>query len=151
VALLLPGLLQELIDLGRWPTSADEMKSQNLTPWVSDERLRALAPSEAGLHLYRPPFQTVAELVRRGDPFWDLPRSDPAGLDRERALVIGDFGFGSDSPIVLDYRDHADQPSVRYLRWITDWDAPDSTTFGTQNRWEILTSSFDEFAERLGL
>jgi len=42
-----------------------------------------------------------------------------------KAVDIGDFGIGSDSPILLDYRDNEKDPSVIYLDYsnapITHW------------------------------
>jgi hypothetical protein len=50
------------------------------------------------------------------DRFWSLQVSAPDSIDHAKAVCIGDFGLGSDSPIVLDYRENRDAPVVRYLR-----------------------------------
>lgn len=51
-----------------------------------------------------------------------------------------DFGFGSDSPIVLDYARDPSTPPVLRLRWGSQ---------GNGNEWVVSASDFDEFAEIL--
>lgn len=62
-------------------------------------------------------------------------------IDPELALVIGDFGLGSDSPIILDFR-QAQNPPVLRLQW---------GPRGQGNRWVQGAPDFDEFASMLGL
>jgi len=62
--------------------------------------------------------------------------------DPERALLIGDFGLGSDSPIILDYARNPSRPPVLRLRW-----GPQ----GQGNEWVQGACDFEEFAEVLGL
>jgi hypothetical protein len=62
-------------------------------------------------------------------------------IDPEKALIIGDFGLGSDSPIILDFARNASNPPVLRLRW-----GPDQ-----RNEWVQGARDFDEFAEMLGL
>jgi hypothetical protein len=150
--LAIPALLEEMIATARWPTSAAKAQSQNLRSLVSKDRLQTIAPEEGDLFLYAPPFQTVATLIARGEVFWDRPSSDPSGLVRDKALAIGDFGLGADAPIVLDYRDNPDNPTVRYLQWIfIAGEQPGTPNFGSQNSWVVLAPSFEAFVERLGL
>ena len=59
----------------------------------------------------------------------------------EKALIIGDFGLGSDAPIVLDFAKDASNPPVLRLRWGSD----------QRNDWVLGARDFDEFAEMLGL
>lgn len=44
----------------------------------------------------------------RRPPLWRIilerPMSDPGGIGVDQTIVLGDFGLGSDTPIVLDYR-----------------------------------------------
>ena len=154
VGLAVPRLLTDMIATGRWPADAATASRQNVNSWVSTERVRALVPTGEPweLFLYSPPFATVAELVREGDVFWDRPSSDPDGLDREKALVIGDFGLGSDAPIVLDYRDNEVVPVVRYLQWTDQADEEvSSPSFGSSNAWVLLAPSFELFVQSLAL
>ena len=60
-------------------------------------------------------------------------------IEPSRSLIIGDFGLGSDAPIILDYR--AALPAVMRLRWLGR---------GLQNEW-VRIGTFDDFVEHLGL
>jgi hypothetical protein len=59
----------------------------------------------------------------------------------ERALIIGDFGMGSDSPIVLDFRENEADPPVLRLRW---------GSRGEGSVWVQGATNFDSFAKLLG-
>jgi hypothetical protein len=90
-----------------------------------------------------PPFRTIAKVRGAGGAgdFWErfgaLDQIDP-----ERALIIGDFGLGSDSPVILDYALNPSSPPVLRLRW---------GPRGLGNEWVQGARDFDEFAEMLGL
>jgi hypothetical protein len=137
----LPTALQHLLDAGRWPRTKEEALHQNLQPLVPFERIQQLAPEEGSLYLLPPPFQTVAECAA-SNPFWLRPECAPAEIDLERALDIGDFGLGSDAPLILDYRANPAEPRVLRLRW---------SERGTDNHWVEAAPSFDAFARILGL
>jgi hypothetical protein len=142
--LKIPPLLEELVAAGRWPRDADEQLAQVVRPLVSPERVRRLAPDEQGvIYLYTPPFRAAG---RRNDPkdFYNWPSSDPAGIDLDRAILIGDFGLGSDSPIALDYR--ADPANPRVIRLRYNEDSPPLV-----GKWVTLTPDFPSFVEALGL
>jgi hypothetical protein len=66
----------------------------------------------------------------------------PGTIDPKKSILIGDFGFGSDQPIALDFRQSILQPTVIALQWQN----PD-----TESRWLQLSESVDEFAKQLGL
>jgi hypothetical protein len=134
-----PQLLESLVACGRWPGTGEEARRQNLTSLVSLERVRSFAPEEERVFLHAPPFHTVAERVRRGEDFWNWATSRPEGLDQDQALVLGDFGLGSDAPIVLDFR--TPPPRVLRLRWAARCD----------NRWVEVAPSFERFVELLGI
>ena len=137
----LPPLLSEMLETGRWPRDSREANAQNLRSLADRERVRLLAPGEERLFLYPPPFATVSEHRRaEGEQFWGQ-MADPDGINPDLALVIGDFGLGSDAPILLDYRYHADDPRVLRLRW-----HPHRVT-----KWEPLAPDFLRFVEVLGL
>ena len=68
--------------------------------------------------------------------------ADPAGIDFDLALDIGDFGLGSDAPILLDYCEDAARPRVLRLEWSHD---------GSDNRWVVMASDFASIVEALGL
>ncbi len=143
-----PALIEVLIATGRWPATDADALGQNLEPLVPAERVAEAAPGEDCLYLYPPPFRSVADELGSIAPsgaraFW---REHGAldELDPEQAVVIGDFGPGSDTPIVLDHR-APDGPRVLRLVWPADHGGSDTTT------WVEIAPSFDEFARRLGL
>lgn len=119
------------------------MTAQQSAPLVAPERVQLFAEEESLICLEQPPFRTVADEMRgamSGD-FWDKY----AAIDQiapEQALIIGDFGMGSDSPIVLDFRKHAVDPPVLRLRW---------SRYGERNEWVQGAANFESFARLLGL
>ena len=147
----IPARLRDLIEAGWWPNDRQAAMAQNLRPLVSRERVLSFAPEEDEIHLNRPPFETVEQYmdgtptILDGQPvkndffqkFGGLDQIDPSA-----ALLIGDFGIGSDAPIILDYHDNPNDPCVRRLRW---------SDRGTANEWAICAASFGEFADLLGL
>jgi hypothetical protein len=140
----IPALLEALIASGRWPKNAEEAHRQNLQPLIAAERVRRLAPDEQGnIYLASPPFGVIG---RTGDvkDFFNLPSSDPGGIDRDLAIIIADFGIGSDAPIVLDYRESPTNPRVLRLRYNDD--SPPLV-----GKWVELTPDFATFVDALGL
>jgi hypothetical protein len=134
--LVIPELLQVMLAAGRWPRTADEAQKQNLRSLVPADRNRRLA----SIYFYAPPFHTVAQIVAKDDfyaRFGALHELTP-----EAAIQIGDFGLGSDSPILLDYRNGVTDPRVLYLEW---------TDAGKPNYWVEMAPDFPSFVELLGL
>ena len=148
--LRLPPMIARLVDSGRWPTTAEQALSQNSTPLVAPERVAALVADEGWLYLYPPPFSSVAANVAlhaaKGWSFW-TEHGALGELEPDLALIIGDFGPGSDAPILLDYRRRPD-PSVMKLSWSAEGSGP---PFDLTTTWITVAESFDEFADRLGL
>jgi hypothetical protein len=107
--------------------------------------VRKFAPEEDELHLFVPPFQTIADEIAAApvvvvNEFWKRF----GALDEitaEKALILGDFGLGSDAPIILNYAVDAVDPPVFRLRWL-----PNRPT-----KWVQGARNFDEFASILGL
>lgn len=139
----LPELLARLIDSGVWPSNqGPTMTAQHLNPRFSSEQVRRFAEDETLICLQPPPFPTVAMERAAGGAadFWErfgaLDQITP-----EKALIIGDFGLGSDSPIILDYSRNPIAPPVLRLRWGE----------GSVTRWVEGAESFDVFARMLGL
>jgi hypothetical protein len=117
-----PAQIDELMLSGRWPSTADEVLRQNLRPAVPLERIEAAAPGETGLYLLVPPFSTVAEEIATHEsrfPQWNFWHEHGAlsELDPDAAVIVGDFGPGSEAPIVLDYRSGPESPRVLRLQW----------------------------------
>ncbi len=138
--LLIPDLLQDALDAGKWPRTANEALKQNLRSLVSEERIRQVAPDESKIYLYAPPFATLARALVGGDFYVRFGALDQ--LVPELAIAIADFGMGSDSPILLDYQHDRTTPSVIRLWW------PGG---GSPNRWVMIAPDFKSFVESLGL
>ena len=140
MVLPIPDQLEMLIVAGRWPSSSIEEQQQ--TSVVPAQRIAAFAPEEDHLCLHAPPFHTVTQRLARGEKFWGWPCSAPQGIEHDKTIVIGDFGLGSDAPIVLDYRSGSPPPRVLRLRW---------GTRPKNNEWVEVAPSFAHFVELLGL
>jgi hypothetical protein len=120
IELPLPAGLSRLFAAGVWP-SADgpSMNDQQLHPIIAADRVRRFAADETLIFLQPPPFPTIVKVRAAGGAgdFWErfgaLEQIDP-----ERALLLGDFGLGSDSPIILDYARNPSSPPVLRLRWV---------------------------------
>lgn len=114
----IPSGLQALVEAGVWPT-VESADSQNLRSLAAVEDVERLAPGQRSLFLDPPPFRRLAHEVTDNPEFWEehgaLDQIDP-----DLALVIGDFGLGSDTAIVLDYRLDGQTPSVLRLAWGRD-------------------------------
>jgi hypothetical protein len=136
-------LLTELIASERWPRDADEAESQNLRSLVTVERIKLLAPEESRLYLLAPPFQTV-RACSKSNAWWMSENAAPSEIDFDLCLDIGDFGLGSDAPILLDYQYNFARPRVLRLRWSQD--VPRGP-----NHWVLLAPDFEAFATALGL
>jgi hypothetical protein len=139
--LTVPRLLDDLLVAGRWSRNSKEAGAQNLKFLVPPERVQALAPEEKLLYLLPPPFYTVRQRSET-NPYWFTEMAAPRGIDFDLALDIGDFGLGSDAPILLDYRENATDPRVIRLRWPGD---------GKANEWVIMAQDFATFVSILGL
>lgn len=63
-------------------------------------------------------------------------------IDFDLAVDIGDFGLGSDAPILLDYRTDTSNPSVIRLKWSLN---------GIANQWVPMADSIQHFVDVLGL
>jgi hypothetical protein len=138
----IPSLLLEALASGRWPRTSDESVRQNLRSLVPVERIRRLAPDESAIYLYPPPFATVARhLAGQGADFYRRFGAVDQ-LVPEAAIEIGDFGLGSDAPILLDYREGLTDPSVIRLCWPGD---------GQPNVWRVMAPDFPSFMLALGL
>jgi hypothetical protein len=61
----------------------------------------------------------------------------------EAAVEIADFGIGSDSPILLDYRLSPTNPRVLQLEWSSD--------NAEANSWVVMADDFASFVDLLGL
>jgi hypothetical protein len=140
----IPGRLITMIDRGLWPSTEAESRRQNSHSLVTAERIHLFAPEEDKLYLMAPPFHTVATIRQSQSmgKFWDRFAA-PEGISPELSIDIGDFGLGSDSPILLDYRVDRNNPTVIRLKW--------RKAVGLPNIWVRCADNFDAFADMLGL
>ena len=139
----LPDELEALIASGYWPNAANANR-QNLESLVPQDRVRAFAPEEDRIWFDPPPFTLVSDLIAQGDDhaFWRREEAHPDGISPEHSVVIGDFGLGSDAPIILDYRRDEKRPAVLRLKW--------GRTFA-DNRWILASESFAGMCATLGI
>ena len=84
----------------------------------------------------------MSAFIDGGETFWRDKMARPDQISFEHAVVIGDFGLGSDAPFILDYRTTAEHPVVRRLRW-------GSTV--AENEWVIAAQDFDAMCEILAI
>jgi hypothetical protein len=151
--LSLPKRLLTLIDSGFWPRTPDEAKRQGLRGFVSKERIQFFAPEQDQIHLLSPPFMTVATRMVH-NKFWSrfgaLEQISP-----ELSVDIADFGMGSDSPILLDYRPDVSNPAVIRLKLNPvlgeTLASGRKRVVGWANVWLRCADTFDAFADMLGL
>jgi hypothetical protein len=150
----LPNRLLTLIDSGFWPRTPDEARRQGLRGLVSKELIQFFAPEQDQIHLLSPPFSTVATRMAQGDKFWSrfgaLEQISP-----ELCVFIADFGMGSDSPILLDYRPDVSNPAVIGLKLNPvlgeTLASGRKRVVGWANVWLRCADTFDAFVDMLGL
>ena len=144
----IPAQLQDLLAAGKWPRDVQQETAQNRRSLVPIEQVHRFAPDERDIYLLRPPFRSVRQLVTSSEKgFWRSARAAPGEISFEHAVVIGDFGIGSDAPVILDYRLEPRRPSVLRLRYEYLPGAKPTMT----SRWVGVARSFDDFADLLGL
>lgn len=116
---------------------------QEVNPIIPAARVQRFAAGQTVICLYPPPFQTIAETgIFHYFDFWKRYGALKQVVPK-KALIIGDFGLGSDTAIILDFSRHATNPPVLHLRWGT---GPDG-----HNEWVQGARDFDELARLLGL
>jgi hypothetical protein len=138
--LRIPEALCRLVDAGVWPKSEGH---QELNPILGPDAAHVLSPIDDRIILMSPPFHTIADDIVGGNSWWLDGVSNPNEIDYEAAVIVADFGLGSDSPIILYYGDD-DSPVVMYLRWMGDLG-------DKRQRWVKTHESFAEFARAVGL
>jgi len=160
-SLQLPKRLIALIDSGLWPRNEAEANRQNLKSLVPKERIRLFAPEEEWIYLVWPPFHTVAEKLRDAERrrdgkewFWSTFAA-PEGILPDLSVFIGDFGLGSEAPILLDYQEDRSNPAVIRLKvnplFGETMPTDRKKVLGWSNAWLRCADTFDAFADMLGL
>lgn len=136
---IIPQRLESLIATGIWPARPEQAGPGIKAP-IAEEKVRRFAPDEPEIYFYPP--RLVSARIAGGETFWTWAEADPSGIDPEASVLIGDFGLGSDAPVILDYRENPADPFVKYLKWGAS---------AAESRWVTGASSFDEFCEMLEL
>lgn len=118
---------------GRWGTVGDDVDVR-----ISAETARQWDPEARGVHLLAAPVTLASDLAAVPDlvELWNT-----ADVDPERCVVIGDFGLGSDNPIILDLT--VEPPAVRTQSWL---DRPDG-----RPAWITIAPTFEDFVTELGI
>ena len=120
----LPPALVELLHRGLWPTSGTKADAR-----IPLEVAKAWDGHSNGVNLEQP--LTLQDEIERNPSFWE-EHGALKQIDPRRFVIIGDFGPGSDSPIVIDLDDN--ELPVLHLNWLPDG-----------NTWNHLAQSFDSF------
>ncbi len=137
----LPDRLVELIESGFWP-NRENVNQQNLRGLVDADLVREFAAEEDQIFFDAPPFALISSLVANGEKFWNREEANPSGLSHEHSIVIGDFGIGSDAPIVLDYSSDPKNPEVKRLKWGSSF---------SENQWVTAAKDFETMCRILNL
>src|SRR5262245_11736427 len=117
MSMVLPSELRTLLAAGAWPLKDEEANRQNVLPHqIPTTLVERFAPGESQIFLYPPPFPTIAECCECQEGVFWREFGALSEIDPDRAVIIGDFGLGSDAHIVLDYRTQP-SPSLLRLAW----------------------------------
>lgn len=136
----LPPRLIALIRAGKWTrTGAPAGAMVDL----GEESARRISEQDDKLILMPPPFHTIADEIAGGNDWWESGLSNVGEIDYSKAVIVADFGIGSDSPIIL-YYGTSTEPSVMYLKWTGNGSE-------IQHSWVQTHPSFDKFAEAVRL
>ena len=140
---LIPELLEKLVREKIWPDNKISVNVQEDSPLIGIEIVKQISPDDRKLILMIPPFHTIQDEINDGHKFWTSELSNVGEIDYSNALIIADFGIGSDSVVIL-YLDEALEPCVKYLKW-------SGMGQNVTHTWEHVDDNFRNFAIRIGL
>ena len=134
----IPERILHLVELKIWPLNSLEAKFQNTKSFVNEELISKIAPDESSIYFSGfESFDTLENEFSQNYEFW-VKEGAINEINPKNCIVIGDFGLGSDAPIVLDYSNNPSNPSVKRLVW------------GKQkNYWEKIADNIDELLNKL--
>ena len=138
--LSIPNSLEELIESGVWPSSSQE-KGPHLR--IAKEDVKKISPEDNFIEFMRFPFHTIQDEIDGGNEFWVKHLSNVGEIEYDKALIIADFGLGSDSPIILYYGNSL-SPTVMYLKW-------SGKGKKIAHSWVQTHSTFERFALDIGV
>lgn len=140
--LKIPNAILTLAEKGIWPN--EQLSSyQEGCNFIEDEVLvQKIAPDEKYIFFHTlSGFRTMADEIMFDEELWhEIGALNQ--IDVNKCLVIGDFGLGSDTPIILDYSENYEHPTVKRLVWKSDV---------TKNYWEVIAKDMEEFVKILEL
>jgi hypothetical protein len=103
-------LIEELVSRGAWPTG--ELNA------IPKSAICAIAPDEDRLVLYPPEsFHTIESEIQNGNKAFWQEFGALSEISPDRFIIIGDFGLGSDTAIVVDAEPSDPDPIVLRLAW----------------------------------
>lgn len=138
----LPAELVALIVDHVWPWTVNEVEQQLFWSLVDREATRTV--DQTALHLTLP-LVTVARELATPPYYHEVILARWNELETERAVLLGDFGIGSDAPIVLDYR-------VTPARVLTlSWHPRAEGERVARAEWIEVAPSFSSFIAAIGL
>lgn len=132
-----------MIEAGTWPGTRAAVMAQSEFPIVPNDVVSAVIPGEERIYFFSPPFLTAQQASEGGEEY-PIGPDDTSIPDLGQLLVIGDFGLGSESSLLLDYSQPDSKPRVARL---VSFAVPD----GYDNQYSILAESFAEFCQLVGL
>jgi hypothetical protein len=138
--LQIPPEIELLMKKGIWPDSYEKELKQNSKAIFPLEHLKHIIPEEETIYFKRPPFQTVRQELKEDTSNYWSEFGAVSEINPDLTIVIGDFGIGSDAPLILKYENQNSTPSVWKLVWAKKG-----------NYWREVSPSFKEFLEALGL
>ena len=135
----IPKRIISLDEKGVWPSSRSSIFEQDKSPLTKEYLVKKIAPEEKYI-CFSPidSFYLLSSEFENNDVMMELGAIDQ--IDPNLCLIIGDFGIGSDSYIVLDYSEKKLNPCVKRLVWKDGG-----------NYWEKISNSVDEFLDVLKL
>jgi hypothetical protein len=138
--LKIPDDIVRLIENGWWPTK-DNAMHQNLVCLVKSDKVRKISKDEKSIYFFPPPFRRLVKCIDNNPRFWLSSTAALREIDPFKAIDIADFGLGSDSPILLDYRKNQENPAVIYLKYSKH----------NKTHWMKCAESFSEFLKILDI
>jgi hypothetical protein len=115
--------------------------------------VRTISPEDSEIWVAAPPFMTLA---RPKNEWWFEKFRHPEEIEYDTAVILGDFGRGSDTPIVLDFSHQPPRVMALSISFHPNahqkkrpW--PEGANYLLEGHWIVLAATFEEFAEKLGL
>jgi hypothetical protein len=138
--LKIPNQIFDLVERGIWPRSTEDSNKQHFKELISLKKLKEFAPDEKTIFFYPPPFIRISDALEKEgyeDYWYKYGAIDQ--IDPKLSLVISDFGIGSDTCLIIDYRKDINSPLILRLVW------------SDKNYWVKVADSFEEFCIISGL